>query len=653
MKKKPKLKNQKNNTQKSNNFSFKKKENFSYKPNEKNDKLKKEKKINEPKKDGTKNSTFKETVTKGTDYFASEIIEISDRMSNQKHLSALRDALTTLMPLIFIGAFGAMFNSIFVRDSSFVAVMIYGNDVPNTWTEVSGYISPLFEGMWMGTFSFISVYVVVLISYFLTKNYGGHIIFGSFVGIASWLTFNPIGSAETMGLLGGYNLGVNGIFLAIAVGIAAPMLFNYLSSKSKLRINVKVENSEIIQDSFSYLIPLFLTITFFALIQTIWGAIAWSSGLAQEENLSLIGEYVINFQHKNSDGVLVTGEFFINELTEPLIYDVVHKGYFHNEAGEMVKLEVNHLAEYLESIGHYEDITILDQNINAIQDSLEIESITTTTKNGWFYVSFLMEKFIVQPLHTAATHPAGIFFIVLLVGLFWFFGIHGSNIMAPIIEPIWGMSTVQNAERYNTFGNDVLDKDWSVMVNNQEITMNIWTKSVYDSFVMIGGAGASLAIVVALLFFSKTPQQKKIANLSLPPSIFNINEPIMFGMPIIFSPIFFLPWILIPAFNSLIAYGAISSGWVNPAVLVMPWTSPVFLSGFMTTLDPYSLLLTLILFAIAFIGYMPFIIIDTKKQVINIVGTNQEVAVEKYIKDYRKHKTKDSKDLSFPHQAGN
>ncbi|MBL0687354.1 MAG: PTS transporter subunit EIIC [Sulfurospirillum sp.] len=50
-----------------------------------------------------------------------------------------------------------------------------------------------------------------------------------------------------------------------------------------------------------------------------------------------------------------------------------------------------------------------------------------------------------------------------------------------------------------------------------------------------------MAILVALLFFSKTPQQKKIANLSLPPSIFNINEPIMFGMPIIFSPIFFLP----------------------------------------------------------------------------------------------------------------
>ncbi len=644
MKKNSKQKDQKDNTQKSNSFSLKKKENFSYKPNEVLDEQKKQKKIEEPKKENTTNSTFKETITKGADFFTSEIIEISDRMSNQKHLSALRDAFTTLMPLIFIGAFAAMFNNVLISDSSFLAVMIYGNDVPNVWTEISRYMSPLFEGMWMGTFSFISVYIVVLISYFLTKNYGGHIIFGSFVGIASWLTLNPLGSAETLGLSGGYNLGVNGIFLAIAVGITAPILFNYLSSKSKLRINVKVENSEIIQDSFSYLIPLFLTILFFALIQTIWGAIAWSSGLAQEENVSLIGEYVINFQYKNSNEVLVPGIFYVNELTEPLIYDAIHKGYFHNETGDLIELEVNHLAEYLETLGLYEDITILEQNINTIQDSLEVKPITTITKNGWFYVSFLMEKFIVTPIHTAATHPAGIFFIVLLVGLFWFFGIHGSNIMAPIIEPIWGISTVQNAELYNTFGNDVLDKDWAVMINNQEVTMNIWTKSVYDSFVMIGGAGASLAIVVALLFFSKTPQQKKIANLSLPPSIFNVNEPIMFGLPIIFSPIFFLPWILIPAFNSLIAYGAISSGWVNPAVLVMPWTSPVFLSGFMTTLDPYSLLLTLILFVIAFVAYMPFIIIDTKKQVINIVGTNQEVAVEKYIKDHRKHKTKDSKD---------
>ncbi len=646
MKKNSNPENKKNNIEKTNSFNPGKKKNFSYKPNKSNETNLKENSDNS-KQEQTWNENIKQTLNKGGQTFSLGIITLSNRMGNQKHMSAIRDAFTTLMPLILIGAFSSMINNVFVSDTSFLAVLIYGTEVPESWVEVSRYASPLFEGIWMGTFSFVAVYTVILISFFLTKNYGGHIIFGSFVGLACWLTFNPIGSAAVAGMPGDYNLGTNGLFLAIIVGITAPMLFNYLSNKPKLRINMKIENSEIVQDSFSYLIPLLLTIFFFAMIQTVWGAIAWSTGLAQDETLQLVGEYAINFNYEIEPQHFVTDTYYVNELTDPQLYDAINKGYFYSDTGEIIELDINHLANFLESTGHYYNVSILGNNIGVIQDSLVIETISTITKNGWFYASQILEKFVIMPLHSIATHPAGIFLIVLLVGLFWFFGIHGSNIMGPIIEPIWGVSTLQNAELYNEFGNDVLDKDWSTMIGGQEVTMNIWTKSIYDSFVMIGGAGASLAIVVALLFFSKTPAQKKIAKFSLPTSLFNISEPVMFGMPIIFSPIFFLPWILIPGVNSLIAYAAISSGWVNPAVMAIPWTSPVFLSGFMTTLDPSSLLLTLLLFTIAFVGYMPFIMIDTKKQVINILGTDQKVTVDKYMKDHKKYRVKSSKDKNI------
>jgi cellobiose PTS system EIIC component len=183
--------------------------------------------------------------------------------------------------------------------------------------------------------------------------------------------------------------------------------------------------------------------------------------------------------------------------------------------------------------------------------------------------------------------------LAVLVNVFWFFGLHGGNIFDPIVNALYLPALEANASA----------------VQQGLAATNIVTKSFYDSFVHIGGCGATLALIVAIYMVTKNrTEYKEVSKLAAPASLFNINEPMMFGLPIILNPVLLIPFILVPGVLTLIAYLATLSGIVPHTYVVVPWITPVGISGFLATGgNIMGGVLSVVNFVVAILIYLPFV----------------------------------------------
>lgn len=188
--------------------------------------------------------------------------------------------------------------------------------------------------------------------------------------------------------------------------------------------------------------------------------------------------------------------------------------------------------------------------------------------------------------------------IVLATQLLWFVGIHGGNVfMEALGEASEEMAT-------------------------QGLAVGSFSKEVFDVFVYYGGAGATLALILALLIFGEKATDKKLARSAIFPGLLNINEPIIYGLPIIFNPFFFIPFLAAPVVVALISYIAVSTGIVPLPVNEINWTTPIFISGYVSTGSWSAVILQAICFVVAFAIYVPF------------VKLSKENSEEKYKKDF-------------------
>ena len=186
-----------------------------------------------------------------------------------------------------------------------------------------------------------------------------------------------------------------------------------------------------------------------------------------------------------------------------------------------------------------------------------------------------------------------IFFIQIL----WFFGLHGQIIINSVMDPIWNTLQIENLNAY-THGQPIphiISKPF----------MEIYT-------VGMGGTGMTLAVVLTILFFLKSKQMKQVGKLAIGPGIFNVNEPVIFGLPIVMNPLIVVPWVLSPMIVTLVSYFAMKTGLVPPPTgVTVPWTVPIFINGIMATNSLAGGLLQLVNLAIVFVIWFPFLkIID-------------------------------------------
>lgn len=186
----------------------------------------------------------------------------------------------------------------------------------------------------------------------------------------------------------------------------------------------------------------------------------------------------------------------------------------------------------------------------------------------------------------------GIMVILFLIHALWVVGIHGANIIGAFLTPMLLANMAENvAGAHIPFAGEF---------NN--------------SFVILGGSGATLGLTIFIAFLAKSDQLRILGKASLVPSIFNINEPIIFGMPIVYNPYLALPFFLAPMASASIAYFAIKTQMIKPIIAQVPWPSPAGLGAFIGTAgDIKAALVALISVVVAFVIWFPFIkFYDTK-----------------------------------------
>jgi len=194
-----------------------------------------------------------------------------------------------------------------------------------------------------------------------------------------------------------------------------------------------------------------------------------------------------------------------------------------------------------------------------------------------------------KPLIAAVDSPFGIAFVALLAQLLWAVGIHGSSVVGAIANPFKESNLAANAAAQAA----------------GEAMPYVFTPAFWSFFIVIGGSGATLGLLF-LLFRSRSSHLKGIGRVALIPGLFNINEPIIFGMPMIFNPTLFIPFVFSQVICSVIAYYATVLGFVGRAFATVPWTTPAPLGALIGTADWRAAVLVLILAAISTVIYYPF-----------------------------------------------
>ncbi|RHH69020.1 MULTISPECIES: PTS cellobiose transporter subunit IIC [Vagococcus] len=218
-----------------------------------------------------------------------------------------------------------------------------------------------------------------------------------------------------------------------------------------------------------------------------------------------------------------------------------------------------------------------------------IDWLATLTSYG--SLQDIIFNLLQMPLLSLGNTLGAMIVAYIFLHFFWFFGINGSSVVGAVFNPVLRALSMENLEAYKA---------------HTEIP-NIITGQFQDMFATFGGAGSTLSLVIVMVLFCKSQRIKKLSQLSIVPSFFGINEPIIFGLPIVLNPIILVPFVLVPTINIIIAYFAMSWGLVPfTNGIQLPWTTPIVFSGFLVSGWQGAVLQVLLLF-LGMVIYYPFV----------------------------------------------
>lgn len=179
-----------------------------------------------------------------------------------------------------------------------------------------------------------------------------------------------------------------------------------------------------------------------------------------------------------------------------------------------------------------------------------------------------------------------------LASFFWFFGINGPSITNSVWQPIFFVATQDNLKAFQ----------------NHLPLPHVYTQPFIDIFTTYGGGGSTLALLIVVFAICKSKRIRELGKLAILPGIFGINEPVIFGLPIVLNPVVVIPFILCPVLNTLISGLAMSWGLVAKTNGVMlPWTTPPIISGWLATGSWTGSVLQIVELILNILIYIPFI----------------------------------------------
>ncbi len=194
-----------------------------------------------------------------------------------------------------------------------------------------------------------------------------------------------------------------------------------------------------------------------------------------------------------------------------------------------------------------------------------------------------------SPLVAASDTFFAFVLAIMLIQLLWFAGIHGASVVLAVIGPLLLINLGANQE---------------ALAAGLELP-SIFTDPTMNFFVFVGGSGGTLALVL-MMARSKSVHLRTIGKMSFIPGCFNINEPVLFGAPIVMNPTFFIPWMLAPLVNACIVWAAFKFDMVSAVVALPPWTMPAPIGAVMATNSGFAAVVVAICFSVSAVIFYPF-----------------------------------------------
>ncbi len=215
------------------------------------------------------------------------------------------------------------------------------------------------------------------------------------------------------------------------------------------------------------------------------------------------------------------------------------------------------------------------------------------------YLNDVIKNTIQGPLGALGATIPGVMIIYILIMLFWLVGIHGNNMLSAVKEALFTPLALENVEKFSKG-----EKPTNII--------NMYSLQMWGEF---GGSGVTLGLVIAILIFSKREDNKAIAGLSIVPGLFNINETVTFGVPMVLNPILGIPFVAAPLITIIIGYVLTVIGFCPVACLTVPWTTPPLLMGFLATgANIMGAVTQAILIVVSTVIYTPFLLVYEKQQ---------------------------------------
>ena len=218
------------------------------------------------------------------------------------------------------------------------------------------------------------------------------------------------------------------------------------------------------------------------------------------------------------------------------------------------------------------------------------QMITGNYLNEWIYA-------VVQaPLQVVFQTPGGIIILIIIMQLFWFLGIHGGLVLFPIRQPLVIAALATNMTLVE-----------QGLPATEAITDTFWI-----AFTVFGGGGIAFALLLNLLIFGKRKEEKQIAKVSLIPGLFGISEPLVFGLPIVLNPTYFIPFIFGSALSTGVALLAVNIGFLTPSIVSVPVGLPPIITAFLG-FGIQGVIVQLIALALCMLLYYPFVMLSNKQ----------------------------------------
>lgn len=477
-----------------------------------------------------------------TNWMEEHFVPVAAKIGAQKHLVAIRDGFIGIMPVTMAGAFAVLLN-VFVRDLP--NKYLPGPDgAASSIAEMFSWLININGAVWWGTIAMLAIAFSFSFGYCLAKAYDVDALPGGLISIASFLTVLPQDGGTFASGWGNvqWNLtNANGLFTALIVGLVCVTIYAKLMQKG-ITIKLPEQVPPAVSKAFASIIP--------GVVAIFVAGIAWY----------LCAQFTALVPHVTVDPEIIDPR--TGAPAEMTSYSIAFKN-----AADVV---VTGMAA--------------DKGLVAVAGNLPQ----------------IIQFAIANPFLKLTQGLGAILVIIIMVQLFWFFGLHGVNVLGAVIEGPYLAALLQNQEVANSAGIDNLPF--------------LWTRGSFDAYVWMGGSGCTIALLIAILIFSKKEESRAVAKLSAPMGLFNINEPVIFGLPIVLNPIYFIPWMVAPVVLTCIAYGATAAGIIPPVYVQLPWVIPPVIYAFLATGANFmAALVALLNIVVCVLIFTPFVMMANRQ----------------------------------------